>query len=59
MTKFEMAIKGLECCVLHNPDDKSRCNECPYEGNCLNRLKYDALTLLKSVQDCALSTTYQ
>ena len=42
----EKVVKGLECCILHDPDDKPRCNECPYEGACLNRLKNDALTLI-------------
>ena len=46
MPDLDMTIKGLQCCVLHDPDDKPRCAECPYEGNCLNRLKHDALTLL-------------
>ena len=46
MPDLDMTIKGLQCCVLHDPDDKPRCGECPYEGNCLNRLKHDALTLL-------------
>ena len=47
MDKLENVIKGLECCILRNPDDKARCNDCPYEGNCVNRLKMDALELLK------------
>ena len=44
----EKVIKGLECCIKRNPDDKMRCGECPYEGACLNRLKVDALALLKA-----------
>lgn len=48
MIDREKVINGLECCVLRNPDDKSRCNECPYEGACLNQLKHDALALLKA-----------
>ena len=48
MDNMEKAIKGLECCVLRDPDDKSRCEQCPYDGACLNRLKHDALVLLKS-----------
>lgn len=47
MADIEKAIKGLECCILRDPDDKQRCSECPYEGNCMNRLKMDALSLLK------------
>ena len=48
MLSREEIIKGLECCVLRDPDDKPRCSECPYDGACLNRLKYDALALLKA-----------
>lgn len=47
MADREKVIKGLECCILNNPDDKQRCSDCPYDGNCLNRLKMDALELLK------------
>lgn len=32
---------------MRDPDDKPRCSECPYDSACLNRLKYDALELLK------------
>ena len=48
MTDREKVIKGLECCIKRNPDDKTMCGECPYEGACLNRLKADALALLKA-----------
>jgi hypothetical protein len=48
MIDSEKVIKGLECCIKHDPDDKMRCGECPYEGACLNRLKADALALLKA-----------
>lgn len=48
MVDREKAIKGLECCILRDPDDKQRCSECHYEGNCVNRLKMDALTMLKA-----------
>lgn len=47
----EKVIKGLECCILRDPDDKQRCSECPYEGNCVNRLKQDALSLLKAQEE--------
>ena len=47
MTKLDKVIQGLKCCILRSPDDKARCNNCPYEGNCVNRLKMDALELLK------------
>lgn len=46
MPDLNMTIQGLQCCVMRDPDDRPRCAECPYEGNCLNRLKHDALTLL-------------
>ena len=48
MADREKVIKGLECCIKRDPDDKTRCGECPYEGACLNRLKSDALALLKA-----------
>ena len=48
MIDREKVIKGLECCIKRDPDDKMRCGECPYEGACLNRLKADALALLKA-----------
>ena len=46
--KLEKVIKGLECCIIRHPDDKARCDECPYESACCNRLKRDALDLLKA-----------
>lgn len=48
MTVREKVIKGLECCIIRHPDDKARCDECPYESACCNRLKNDALALLKA-----------
>ena len=48
MTDREKVIKGLECCTKRNPEDVPRCGECPYQGACLNRLKNDALALLKA-----------
>lgn len=47
MPDREKVIKGLECCIKRDPDDQTRCGECPYESACLNRLKIDALELLK------------
>lgn len=47
----EKVIKGLECCIIRDPDDKMRCSECPYnepDTYCLNRLKMDVLVLLKA-----------
>lgn len=48
MPDLEKAIRGLECCILRDPDDHARCSQCPYESNCVNRLKMDALELLKA-----------
>jgi hypothetical protein len=47
MSEREKVIKGLECCILRDPDDHARCSQCSYESNCVNRLKMDALELLK------------
>jgi hypothetical protein len=61
MAELEKVIKGLECCILRDPDDKQRCSECPYEGNCVNRLKMDALSMLKAqgeVIDALLKVGY-
>ena len=49
----EKVIRGLECCILHDPDDKRRCSDCPYNHHeisnapCANGLKFEALSLLK------------
>jgi hypothetical protein len=48
MVDREKVIKALECCIIRYPDDKARCDECPYESACCNRLKNDALALLKA-----------
>lgn len=50
MNDFEKVLTGLACCILRTPDDKPRCNDCPYEGNCVNRLKYDAFRLLNELE---------
>lgn len=49
---LEEVIKGLECCILRNPDDHARCSQCSYGGNCVNRLKMDALEWLKKLAKC-------
>lgn len=51
----EKVIRGLECCILHDPDDKPRCEICPYDGACLNRLKHDVLQLLKEQEPRVLT----
>lgn len=45
--QFEKVCKGLECCILRDPDDEPRCDVCLYEGKCTNRLKIDALALIR------------
>ena len=52
MKKIKKTIRGLECCIKRDPDDYLRCDECPYpDGSaCANRLKIDALELLKERQ---------
>ena len=54
---MEKVIKGLECCVKRNPEDNPRCGECPYDGACLNRLKHDALELLKAQEPRVMKVT--
>ena len=49
-------MKGLECCIVHNPDDRRRCPECPYRDPntyCANRLMADALEAIERL-DAAL-----
>lgn len=64
MVDRKRVIKGLECCILRNPDDHARCSQCPYGGNCVNRLKIDALALLKEQEtivrckDCMYLDSY-
>lgn len=48
MPDLEKVIKGLECCILRDPDDHARCSQCSYGSNCVNRLKMDALELLSA-----------
>lgn len=56
MIDREKVIKGLECCIMRDPDDHTRCSECPYESTmCGNRLKIEALALLKA-QDNTVCT---
>lgn len=56
MEQFEKVCKGLECCVLRDPDDHRRCGECPYNPHaisnepCANGLKYNALALIRQQQ---------
>ena len=57
MEQFEKVCKGLECCVLRDPDDHRRCGECPYNPHaisnepCANGLKFNALALILQQQE--------
>ena len=57
MPDVKKVIKGLECCIIRHPDDKARCDECPYESAYCNRLKMDALSLLKAQEPIAPKPT--
>lgn len=52
--KLEKVVRGLECCIVRDPDAKSNCVECPYNHEgiitnapCANGLMADALVLLE------------
>lgn len=53
----EKVRKGLECCILRDPDDHRRCGDCPYNPHaisnepCANGLKYNALSLIRQQQE--------
>ena len=57
MEQLEKVVKGLECCVLRDPDDHRRCGECPYNPHaisnepCANGLKFNALALIRQQQE--------
>ena len=57
MEQLEKVCKGLEYCVLRDPDDHRRCGECPYNPHaisnepCANGLKYNALALIRQQQE--------
>lgn len=57
MEQFEKVCKGLECCVLRDPDDHRQCGECPYNPHsisnepCANGLKHNALALIRQQQE--------
>ena len=56
MIDREKVINGLECCIERDPDDHTRCGECPYKSTmCGNRLKIEALALLKAQQPRVMS----
>lgn len=54
MDKKEKVMRGLEYCIVHDPDAKRNCVECPYNHEgiitnapCANGLMADALSLLR------------
>ena len=53
----EKVCKGLECCILRDPDDHRRCGECPYNPHsisnepCTNGLMANALALIRQQQE--------
>ena len=52
MADIKKVKRGLECCIVRNPDDRMRCVDCPYKdpvAYCLNRLKMDALEVVNSI----------
>lgn len=57
MDDLEKVMQGLNCCILHDPDDTRRCSECPYNQEgvtnspCVNGLMCDARLLLKPFQE--------
>ena len=55
--KREKVVRGLECCIVRDPDAKSNCVECPYNHEgiitnapCANGLMADALAVLKELE---------
>ena len=52
--------KGLECCIVHEPDYQRLCPECPYrdpETSCLNILMTDALKIIETLDDALEAVT--
>lgn len=54
MADREKVMRGLECCIVRDPDAKRNCEECQYNHEgiitnapCSNGLMADALALLK------------
>ena len=53
MTEREKVIRGLECCIIGDPDGSRECKKCPYRRKgitnepCFNALHADALALLR------------
>lgn len=58
MTEWEKVVRGLECCIVRDPDAKRNCVECPYNHEgiitnapCANGLMTDVLALLKEQEE--------
>lgn len=52
MKKIDKVKRGLEACIVNNPDEGTKCRECPYldpNTYCLNRMKTDALEVIKKL----------
>ena len=52
--RIDEVKKGLECCIVRDPDDRRRCPECPYrdpEAYCANRLMADALGTIETLSE--------
>ena len=56
MVDQKTVIRGLECCVVSDPDAKRSCDECPYNHSgiisnapCANGLMAQSLTLIKDL----------
>ena len=52
MEKIDKVRRGLECCIVRDPDDKHDCVECPYRdptAYCVNRLNHDALEVINAL----------
>jgi len=54
MLNREKVMRGLECCILKDPDDRSDCEKCPYHNTgvitnapCFNGMMAQVLALLK------------
>lgn len=56
MEQFDKVCKGMECCVLRDPDAHRRCGECPYNPHaisnepCANGLMFNAIALIRQQQ---------
>lgn len=59
MPDREKVIKALECCLKESDHLYSNpCKDCPYEGQeCIDRMKADALSLLKEQEDLGTELT--